>query len=82
MPVINAGTGRGTSVRDIAAGVLACWPSPAEVEFNGRSRPGDPFSLVAESSFLRTLGFAWSVPVESGLKDYVQWYLKYARSDA
>ncbi len=82
MPVINAGTGRGTSVRDIAAGVLACWPSPADVEFNGRSRPGDPFSLVAESSFLRTLGFAWSVPVESGLKDYVQWYLKYARSDA
>lgn len=82
MAVMNAGTGLGTSVREIAAGVLACWPSEAAVEFNGRSRPGDPFSLIAEGSYLRKLGFEWNVPLERGLKDYVQWYLQHARSDA
>jgi UDP-glucose 4-epimerase len=82
MPVINGGTGQGTRVREIAAQVLECWPTPAEVEFNGRSRPGDPFSLVADSSVLRTMGFEWSIPVDRGIHDYVQWYLQYSRSNA
>jgi UDP-glucose 4-epimerase len=82
MPVINVGTGQATSVREIAAQVLACWPTRPEVVFNGRSRPGDPFSLVADNSILRTMGFEWSIPVDKGIRDYVQWYLKYARSDA
>ena len=82
MSVINGGTGQATSVREIAAQVLACWPTPAEVEFNGRSRPGDPFSLVAESSVLRAMGFEWSIPVDRGIRDYVQWYLQYDRGNA
>ncbi len=82
MPVINVGTGQATSVREIAAQVLKCWPTPAEVKFNGQSRPGDPFSLVADSSVLRTTGFEWSIPVDRGIHDYVQWYLQYSRSDA
>lgn len=82
MPVINVGTGRATSVREIAAQVLECWPTQVEVEFNGRSRPGDPFSLVADVSALRTMGFEWSIPVERGIRDYIQWYLQYSRRDA
>jgi UDP-glucose 4-epimerase len=81
MPVINVGTGQPTSVREVAAQVLGCWPTPVEVEFNGRSRPGDPFSLVADSSILRTMGFEWSIPVDRGIRDYVQWFLQYTRSD-
>jgi UDP-glucose 4-epimerase len=82
MPVINVGTGQATCVREIAARVLECWPTPAEVEFNGRSRPGDPFSLVADSSVLRTMGFEWRIPVDRGIHDFVQWYLQYSRSNA
>lgn len=81
MPVINVGTGRATSVREIAAQVLSCWPSPAEVEFSGRSRSGDPFSLVADNSILRSMGFEWSIPLDKGIRDYVQWYLHYDRGD-
>jgi len=80
MPVMNIGTGRGTSVREIASEVLECWPMPIDVRFNGRSRPGDPFSLVADNSLLRTFGFKWSIPVDKGIRDYVQWFLKYMRS--
>jgi UDP-glucose 4-epimerase len=82
MPVINVGTGQATRVREIAAQVLKSWPTPARVEFNGRSRPGDPFSLVADSSALNTMGFEWSIPVDRGIYDYVQWYLEYSRSKA
>jgi UDP-glucose 4-epimerase len=82
MPVINVGTGQATCVREIAAQVLKSWPTEARVEFNGRSRPGDPFSLVSDSSALNMMGFEWSIPVDRGIYDYVQWYLEYSRSKA
>jgi UDP-glucose 4-epimerase len=81
MPVLNVGTGQATSVSKIAARVLECWPTPSAVVFNGRSRPGDPFSLVADSSLLRAKEFEWSIPVDAGIRDYVRWYLQYSRSD-
>jgi UDP-glucose 4-epimerase len=82
MPIINAGSGQATSVGRIAALVLDSWPAPVQVMFNGKSRPGDPCSLVADSRFLQTMGFEWNIPVNSGIRDYVQWYLQYSRSAA
>jgi hypothetical protein len=37
--------------------------------------------LVADGWFLQKKGFAWSVPVNSGVRDYVRWYLQSSRSD-
>jgi UDP-glucose 4-epimerase len=73
-PVFNAGTGRATSVADIVSHVISAWGKPAEVIFSGKSRPGDPFSLVAQPALLAAAGFEWHVPVESGIGDYVGWY--------
>jgi UDP-glucose 4-epimerase len=81
-PVLNAGTGRATSVRDVASIVTDAWPSVAKIFFSRKSRTGDPFSLVADGSRLRELGFEWTVPVETGIRDYVEWYLRQARSGA
>lgn len=76
VPTLNAGSGRATPVRDIAALVLAAWDprNARRASFSGRSRPGDPFSLIAEASALRALGFDWRVPVEAGIADYVTWF--------
>jgi UDP-glucose 4-epimerase len=82
MQIVNAGSGQATSVSRIAALVLESWPAPVRLMFNGKSRPGDPFSLVADSRFLQTMGFEWNIPVNSGIRDYVQWYLQYSRSAA
>jgi UDP-glucose 4-epimerase len=79
--VFNVGSGQGTSVGSIAAMVLESWPAPAKVIFNGKARPGNPCSLVADGWFLETKGFRWSVPVHSGVRDYVRWYLQSSRSD-
>jgi UDP-glucose 4-epimerase len=79
--IINAGSGKGTSVSQIAELVLDCWPTTGHVTFSGESRPGDPYSLVADGSLLQTMGFQWNIPVDSGVHDYVRWYLQYSRSD-
>jgi UDP-glucose 4-epimerase len=80
MAVFNVGSGQGTSVRSIAGMVLEAWPAPAKVTFTGKARPGNPHSLVADGWFLEAKGFRWSVPVHSGVCDYVRWYLQYSRS--
>jgi UDP-glucose 4-epimerase len=81
MTIVNAGSEQATSVCRIAALLLASWPSPAEVMFNGKSRPGDPFSLVADGTFLQTMGFKWNIKVDQGIRDYVKWYLQYTGRD-
>ncbi len=78
--LINAGTQIATTVRSIAALVLATWPRHAEVTFSGQSRAGDPFSLIADGRRLDELGFEWNVPVEQGIGDYVRWFLSQATS--
>jgi UDP-glucose 4-epimerase len=74
---INVGTGTGSSVQQIASSIVRHWPISATVDglqFSGQSRPGDPFSLVANATRLNELGFAWEVPVEDGLAAYVRWF--------
>jgi UDP-glucose 4-epimerase len=81
MAIFNVGSGQGTSVGSIAAMVLESWPAPAKVVFNGKARPGNPCSLVADGWFLQKNGFAWRVPVKSGVRDYVRWFLQSSRGD-
>ncbi len=75
---INIGTGNGTSVRDIARGVLNAWHSTPTGEnmlgFTGKGRPGDPFSLVADPSRLEDLGFEWRMPLHDGIAAVVRWF--------
>lgn len=75
--IINVGTGVASSVRQVATNVAQCWPLPnaAEVlQFSGQSRPGDPFSLVANTTALKQLGFSCEIPIDQGLAEYVQWF--------
>ena len=74
---INVGTGIAYSVRQIASGVVRYWPlldAAEALHFSGQSRPGDPFSLVANATRLIKLGFTWKVPIEDGLAAYVRWF--------
>lgn len=77
--VTNVGSGIGTSVRQIANQLAGCWAGTGgtqiALQFSGQSRPGDPFSLVAQPGRLKALGFEWRTPVSRGLADYVQWFI-------
>ncbi len=76
--VINVGTGVATSVRQIALGLMAAWQgheaAAESLGFSGSSRPGDPFSLVADPHRLNSLGFQWNLSLSQGLVDYVSWF--------
>lgn len=76
--VVNGGSGHGTSVADIADGLVRQWGSSAVVHYSGIGRPGDPVSLLADDADLRRTGFAWTVPLEHGLADYVAWFKQQA----
>jgi len=77
-PVFNLASGCGTSVREIAAMVASRWgdsgAASRNVTFSGRSRPGDPFSLVASVSKMRASGIDSVIPVAQGVAEYVSWY--------
>lgn len=77
-PVINLASGVATAVSEIAAMVAAHWAdagtSSRKVTFSGRSRPGDPFSLVADVAQMRAYGIEIHIPVAQGVAEYVAWY--------
>jgi UDP-glucose 4-epimerase len=75
-PVINVGTGVGTDVATIANHVLSAWQGDTRptIGFSGRSRPGDPASLVAGDTGLAELGFVWATGVRHGIESYVRWF--------
>lgn len=75
MAIVNAGTTVASSVREIANGLARAYGGyPERVEFSGKARPGDPFSLVAAPGRLSALGFEWRIGIEEGLQSYVDWY--------
>lgn len=81
MPVVNAGTGQPTSVRQIATEIAGAFGrDAASVIFSGESRPGDPFSLVAAPGVLGESGFEWNVDLVGGIVGYARWFQAQERS--
>jgi UDP-glucose 4-epimerase len=72
--IINGGSGRGTSVAEIANMLIENWGSNVTVRYSGVVRAGDPISLLAEDSGLRRLPFDWQIPIDRGIADYVRWF--------
>ena len=77
--IINAGSGFGTTVAEIAEMLAKNWGGDIGVKFSGVVRAGDPFSLVADSEWVHATGFAWQIPVAKGLSDYVCWFKDHVR---
>ena len=72
--VINGGSGRGTSVAEIASMLVWNWGADVAVRYSGVVRPGDPPSLLADDAALHRLPFNWQISLERGIADYVTWF--------
>ena len=72
--VLNGGSGRGTTVAEIAGMLVENWGDEIFVRYSGSVRAGDPFSLLADDARLRGLPFDWQIPIGQGLADYVRWF--------
>lgn len=76
-PTLNLATGIATSVHTIATAVATHWGGENALErlhFSGQSRPGDPFSLVANIDQMRTHKIECLMPLRQGLAEYVDWF--------
>jgi nucleoside-diphosphate-sugar epimerase len=79
VPIVNVATGIATSVSAIADMVIRAWRARtgagAAVRFSGERRPGDPAYLVADCGRLREISGICSRLVESGVSEYVNWFI-------
>lgn len=73
LAIYNGGGACPASVQQVVELVLSAWGGNRDVSFSGQSRPGDPFSLVAESSSLPR-AFSWRVGLAQGITEYVAWF--------
>ena len=72
--IVNGGTGIGTCVRDVATTLCQAWGESPHIKFSGQQRSGDPFSLVADTQRLQTLGFIPKCKLAEGMAEYVRWF--------
>jgi dTDP-L-rhamnose 4-epimerase len=70
---VNVGSGRATSVRDLAsiiAGQLGIKLAPLA---RGEFRPGEIRSLISDISRIRTIGYEPLTKIEQGIARYIDW---------
>jgi UDP-glucose 4-epimerase len=73
LTIYNGGGACAASVQQVVEQVVSAWGEDRDVSFSGQSRPGDPFSLVADCSSLPP-GFSWRVGLAQGISEYVAWF--------
>jgi UDP-glucose 4-epimerase len=74
VPVFNAGTCRGTTVRQILTELFRVAGVDRDPKFLGHAKEGDPDHLVAGDSAEATFGPMFCTPLHEGLCAYVKWY--------
>lgn len=71
---IDAGTGIGTSVKEVLTRLLALYKPEAKPQFLGSERSGDPHELVAHRVRPEVSEILGEVGLDEGLSRYVAWY--------
>jgi dTDP-L-rhamnose 4-epimerase len=72
MPV-NVGSGRATSVRDLASIIAEQLGVNVAPIARGEFRPGEIRSLISDISRIRKIGYEPMVPLEEGIARYIAW---------
>lgn len=70
---VNVGSGRATSVRDLASIIAKQLGVAIEPLARGEFRPGEIRSLISDISRIRTIGYEPRVPLEEGIARYIAW---------
>lgn len=71
---INICSGDLTSIADIASMIASHFPHKPAIRFTGAAHPGAPTCWQGDSSWLRKRGFAASVSLDDGVREYVEWF--------
>jgi dTDP-L-rhamnose 4-epimerase len=71
--VFNVGTGRATSIVELAGLLQEALGRTGRVEVPGRFRPGEVRHMISDPGKLAALGFRAETTVREGLRQYVEW---------
>ena len=70
---VNVGSGRATSVRDLARIIAEKLGVDIAPLARGEFRPGEIRSLISDISRIRTIGYEPRVSIEEGIGRYIDW---------
>jgi len=70
---VNVGSGRATSVRDLAGIIADGLGVKIEPLARGEFRPGEIRSLISDISRIRSVGYEPQVTIEQGIARYLEW---------
>lgn len=72
--VVNGGSGKNVTVRDVLKQTASALGGGVQLSFNSYEREGDPKHLEADISSARDLGWCPVVQLDEGIKEYVAWF--------
>ena len=70
---INVGSGKATSIRDLAALISDALNIHLDPIVPGTFRPGEIRHLISDTTRIRSLGFAPTVDLQRGIERYLSW---------
>lgn len=73
-PIINGGSGKGVSILEIAKRLISITNSSTQVRFSGKTRIGDPISLISTPASIKKVKFDWKISLDQGLINYSNWF--------
>ena len=73
--ILNVGSGEQVPTKRIIQLIAECLKYPiGDIQFKGETRKGDPLNWEADISQIRSLGFKNAVPLDDGVREYVEWF--------
>jgi len=77
LSIINGGTGKGNSIKEILNYVHENLQANGEITFSNQAREGDPPYMIADTAKSLALGWSPKISIEDGISDYVNWFLSH-----
>lgn len=77
--IFNAASGVETTIGTIAQYFEAFYKGKKKISFSGQTRTGDPNNWRADISLISELGFKCEKPLESGIREYIDWFHSQSR---
>lgn len=71
--VFNVGTGKGTSIKELARLLIECYKKPIGLNISKKYRLGDSRNMVADITALKKIGYRPSVSLNDGIIDFADW---------
>lgn len=73
-PIVNGGSGRAITVREVLSDLSSALGLDLMPRFNGIARPGDPMRYLADIARARALGWQPRVEWRDGIRGYANWF--------